>query len=68
MIQLVESVISDLSKDHREHFHVIRLNGFLHTDDKLALREIWRQLGREMEIDDDLTSKVRSYSMFWGCH
>jgi origin recognition complex subunit 4 len=27
-------------------------------DDKLALREIWRQLGREMEVDDDLTSKV----------
>jgi len=52
-------VIADLSKDHREHFHIVRLNGFIHTDDKLALREIWRQLGREMEVDDDLTSKVR---------
>jgi origin recognition complex subunit 4 len=51
--------MSDISKDHREHFHVVRLNGFIHTDDKLALREIWRQLGREMEVDDDLTSKVR---------
>jgi hypothetical protein len=58
-VQLVESVMSDLSKDHREVFHVVRLNGFIHTDDKLALREIWRQLGREMEVDDDLTSKVR---------
>jgi origin recognition complex subunit 4 len=50
--------VSDLSKDHRENFHIVRLNGFIHTDDKLALREIWRQLGREMEVDDDLTSKV----------
>ena len=58
MVQLVESVISDLSNDQRENFHVVRLNGFVHTDDKIALREIWRQLGREMEVDDDLTSKV----------
>jgi origin recognition complex subunit 4 len=34
------------------------LNGFIHTDDKLALREIWRQLGKEMEVDEDLTGKV----------
>ena len=51
--------MSDLSKEHRDHFHIVRLNGFIHTDDKLALREIWRQLGREMEVDDELTSKVR---------
>jgi origin recognition complex subunit 4 len=50
--------VSDLSNDHRENFHIVRLNGFIHMDDKLALREIWRQLGREMEVDDDLTSKV----------
>jgi origin recognition complex subunit 4 len=56
--QLVESVISDLSVDHRESFHVVRLNGFIHTDDKLALKEIWRQLGREMEVEDDLTGKA----------
>jgi len=59
---LVETVVSDLSNDHREKFHVIRLNGFIHTDDKLALREIWRQLGREMEVDDDLTSKTNNYA------
>lgn len=50
---MVETVIADLASDHRDVFHVIRLNGFIHTDDKLALREIWRQLGREMEIKDD---------------
>lgn len=51
-------MIADLSNDHRENFHVVRLNGFIHTDDKLALREIWRQLGREMEVDDEVTGRV----------
>jgi origin recognition complex subunit 4 len=36
----------------------VRLNGFIHTDDKLALKEIWRQLGREMDIEEEVTSKV----------
>lgn len=50
---LVETAISELASDHRDEFHVVRLNGFVHTDDKLALREIWRQLGREMDVEDD---------------
>ena len=50
---LVGKVLFELSKDHREDFHVVKLNGFVHTDDKLALREIWRQLGKEMEIEED---------------
>lgn len=50
----MDSVISEISQEHRENFHVVRLNGFIHTDDKLALKEIWRQLGREMEVDDDI--------------
>jgi origin recognition complex subunit 4 len=60
IIQLVESVISELSTEHRENFHVVRLNGFIHTDDKLALKEIWRQLGREMDAEDEMTGKVYS--------
>ncbi|OBT66228.1 hypothetical protein VE03_04389 [Pseudogymnoascus sp. 23342-1-I1] len=59
---LVETVISDLSIEHRENFHVVRLNGFTHTDDKLALRDIWRQLGREMEVEEDLTAKTNNYA------
>ncbi len=55
---MVEEVISNLRAEHPEEFHVIRLNGFIHTDDKLALKEIWRQLGKEMEIEDDLVNKV----------
>ncbi len=57
--QLVESVISNLGAEHSTEFHVVRLNGFIQTDDKLALREIWRQLGREMELEADHLTKVR---------
>ncbi|KAJ6136809.1 hypothetical protein N7497_012362 [Penicillium chrysogenum] len=58
---IVESIISSLRKDHSNDFHVVRLNGFLHTDDRLALREMWRQLGREMHTEDD-AAKVSSYA------
>lgn len=52
-------MISDIGKYHRQNFHVVRLNGFVHTDDRLALREIWRQLGKEMEIEDESNGKVK---------
>lgn len=55
---LVESIISDMSTQYKDEFHVVRLNGFIHTDDKLALREIWRQLGKEMAVEDELISKT----------
>jgi hypothetical protein len=58
MQQLLENIIADLSKDHGRDFHVVRLNGFIHTDDKLALREIWRQLGKEMQVEDDIANRV----------
>ncbi|CAI7615803.1 unnamed protein product [Penicillium glandicola] len=58
---IVESIISSLKKEHSNDFHVVRLNGFLHTDDRLALREMWRQLGREMHTEDD-AAKVSSYA------
>jgi origin recognition complex subunit 4 len=50
---LINTALQDISRSSKDHFHTVRLNGFVQTDDKLALREIWRQLGREMEIDDD---------------
>ncbi|KAI4244164.1 MAG: hypothetical protein L6R40_003148 [Gallowayella cf. fulva] len=59
---LVESVLSDLARDHQEDFLVIRLSGFIHTDDKLALREIWRQLGREVAADDETTGSRTNYA------
>ncbi|KAI0549301.1 origin recognition complex subunit 4 C-terminus-domain-containing protein [Xylaria curta] len=59
---MMEEILSDLRAEHAEDFHVVRLNGFIHTDDKLALKEIWRQLGREMEIEDDLVNKTNNYA------
>ncbi|KAF4335949.1 origin recognition complex subunit 4 [Fusarium beomiforme] len=55
---LLEKVISDVSLEHKNDFHVVRLNGFIHTDDKLALKEIWRQLGKEMQVEDDLVTRT----------
>lgn len=55
---LVETAISDLTAEHAQDFHVVRLNGFIQSDDKLALREIWRQLGREMEVQEEALAQV----------
>ncbi|KAK4933836.1 origin recognition complex subunit 4, partial [Elasticomyces elasticus] len=57
---LVNKVLREEALQHGADFHVVRLSGFIHTDDKLALREIWRQLGREMEIGDD--GAARNYA------
>ncbi|KAL8947191.1 MAG: hypothetical protein Q9222_006499 [Ikaeria aurantiellina] len=59
---LVESVLTDLAHEHHNDFLVIRLNGFIHIDDKLALREIWRQLGREVAAEDDATGIRTNYA------
>lgn len=49
-----------MSESYNGEFLVVRLNGFIHTDDKLALKDIWRQLGKEMDVDDDLMTRVRA--------
>jgi origin recognition complex subunit 4 len=59
---LINKALLELSRSQKEHFHIVRLNGFIQTDDKLALREIWRQLGREMEIEDDEGTTSKSYA------
>jgi len=59
---LIEHALQDLMRKYAEDFHVVRLNGFFQTDDKLALREIWRQLGREMAVSEDETGEVSSYA------
>jgi origin recognition complex subunit 4 len=58
---MVESALSSLSRQHKDDFHTVRLSGFLHTDDRLALREIWRQLGRETNTEDE-AMKINSYA------
>lgn len=58
---IVETVLSTLAREHANDFHVVRLNGFLHTDDRLALREMWRQLGREMNTEEE-AGKISNYA------
>ncbi|KAL2889584.1 Origin recognition complex subunit 4 [Ceratocystis lukuohia] len=58
---MVESIVDEMHEQHTDKFHVVRLNGFVHTDDKLALKEIWRQLGVEMEVDEAVMKRT-SYS------
>ena len=57
---MLESILSDMAATHKDQYHVVRLNGFIHTDDKLALKDIWRQLGKEMDVEDELVNKVSS--------
>jgi origin recognition complex subunit 4 len=59
---LVGKVLSEVAKDNGGDYHVVRLNGFIHTDDKIALREIWRQLGKEMEIEEDGSGPGKNYA------
>jgi origin recognition complex subunit 4 len=49
---LLEHVLRQLTIDYSSLFHTVRLNGFFQTDDRLALREIWRQLGRVTQEAD----------------
>ncbi|KAF9893834.1 hypothetical protein FE257_010004 [Aspergillus nanangensis] len=58
---IVEKIISSLAREHKNDFHVVRLNGFLHVDDRLALREMWRQLGHETNTEEE-AGKVTSYA------
>ncbi|KAJ4291672.1 origin recognition complex subunit 4 [Kalmusia sp. IMI 367209] len=59
---LVNRVLSEVSKDNAHDFHIVRLNGFIHTDDKIALREIWRQLGKEMDLDEEGGGVGKNYA------
>lgn len=58
---LVNHILREQADERPDDFHVVRLNGFVHTDDKIALREIWRQLGREMELDEE-ENTTRNYA------
>jgi origin recognition complex subunit 4 len=55
---LVNTALYNLRHASSPDFHIVRLNGFIQTDDRLALREIWRQLGREMDVDEEETNQV----------
>lgn len=59
---LVNKALSEVSKDNSQLYHVIRLNGFIHTDDKIAVRDIWRQLGKEMSLEEENGGVGKSYA------
>jgi energy-coupling factor transporter ATP-binding protein EcfA2 len=59
---LIETALANVTHEHTEDFHIVRLSGFQQTDDKIALREIWRQLGREMQVDECEINQVSSYA------
>ncbi|KAH8881010.1 origin recognition complex, subunit 4 [Thozetella sp. PMI_491] len=59
---LVESILADMSQSHKGEFHVVRLNGFIHTDDKLAVKAIWQQLGKELEEEEGQIGKANTYA------
>ena len=50
---VVEKAISELKADYEKEFLVVRLSGFIQTDEKTAVKEIWRQLGTGMEVDEN---------------
>ena len=54
---IVCKALEEVSREHSQAFYTIRLNGFFLTDDRIALREIWRQLGQEMEVEDETSGK-----------
>jgi len=55
---IVTTALNRLNQDHPEDgsFYTIRLDGQIQTDDKIALKEIARQLALEMNVE---TEKVR---------
>ena len=59
---LINRAINSVAIKHEKDFHVIRLNGFLHTDDKIALKEIWRQLGQEMDSIENQQAGPGNYA------
>ena len=48
----VERSILELRKEYSKDFLVVRLNGLIQNDEKTAVKEIWRQLGSEMEVEE----------------
>lgn len=51
--KLVKQVLADLETTSSDRkFAAVRLNGLVHSDDKIALREIMRQLMLDQEMEN----------------
>ncbi|KAG9665244.1 origin recognition complex, subunit 4, partial [Aureobasidium melanogenum] len=53
---VLNTILHDQHLQNPDLFHVVRLSGFIHTDDKIALRDIWRQLGKEADAEDEFAA------------
>ncbi|KAJ1931571.1 origin recognition complex subunit 4, partial [Linderina pennispora] len=56
---IVERVLNMLAEKHIDRadsrrYHIVRLNGFVHTNDRIALRDIATQLLMEQDLGDVL--------------
>ncbi|KAH0359710.1 origin recognition complex, subunit 4, partial [Aureobasidium melanogenum] len=54
---VLNTILESQHQQNPDLFHVVRLNGFIHTDDKIALRDIWRQLGKEASAEDEFAAQ-----------
>ncbi|KAI4738370.1 hypothetical protein E4T50_11180 [Aureobasidium sp. EXF-12298] len=54
---IINSILADQHSQNPDLFHVVKLNGFIHTDDKIALRDIWHQLGKVMDLEDEFATQ-----------
>ncbi|KAJ3353775.1 origin recognition complex subunit 4 [Kappamyces sp. JEL0680] len=65
--RVLETVLEDLRKEESQQFYTIYLDGIVHTDDKMALMSIIRQLNHESRqldpgAEDDLKLTNLSFS------
>ncbi|OLL26684.1 Origin recognition complex subunit 4 [Neolecta irregularis DAH-3] len=58
---IVNAAIRNLRTAYHDAFMVVRLSGYAQTDDRLALKEIARQLANEMDIESQ-SKELKSYS------
>lgn len=59
---IIATALNRLKNDypHEGAFYTIRLNGHIQTDDKIALKEIARQLALEMNVEMEKVLPVRT--------
>jgi origin recognition complex subunit 4 len=57
---IVASALEKLKREHPDtgSFYTIRLDGMIQTDDKIALKEIARQLALEMNVEMEKVSPL----------
>jgi origin recognition complex subunit 4 len=50
---VVNKALLSFGKQHQDKFHLVSLNGFVHTDDHLSLKATIKQLNVDIDVDTD---------------